>query len=336
MALQEAIDSAGIEGIGAELPSLYTHLALTELWAGRFAAGIEAAEETIRLGAETGMLVRPVYYVRGQLAAFTGDFDWVHKQLPARLVEAIDARNDRGVGHCLAAIGAAELLDGDAASAVGTLRRAYETLLSMGIREPARRLRLESDFGQALITIGALDEAAALVTELRTFGPRSSAPTTRGIALRIDGMVEAARGNIDHATALLEEADRVHEHSPIPLERGRTQLALGQLLRRRRVKRSATTAMQKALDCFTALGATPFIDVAEAELARIGGAPKDSTLTAAEQRVADLVASGLTNKEIAARLFVSVRTIESQLTSTYHKIGVHTRIELTRLLTQPR
>jgi len=334
--MQAAIEGANAEGDEAALSRLLMNVALIQLWAGQYPAGIQAAEEAIRIGEDNNILDETAYFVRGQLAAYTGDFDWVHKHLPAWLVLAQDGGKVRVAGYCLAAIGAAELLDGDASSAAGTLRQAYETLLSLGIREPSCRLRLESDFGQALITIGELDEAAALVTELRTFGPRSSAPTTRGIALRIDGMVEAARGNLDHATALLEEADGVHRQSPIPLERGRTLLALGQLLRRRRVKIRATTTMQKALDCFTALGATPFIALAEAELARTGGAPKDATLTTAEQRVADLVASGLSNKDIAARLFVSVRTIDSQLTAVYRKLGVRSRIELTRQLTRPR
>jgi len=334
-AVHMLMDVANAEGDETALSNLVMNVALIQLWSGDYPAGIEAAEEAIRIGEDINILADTAYFVRGQLAAYTGDFDWVHKHLPARLTLAKQG-NVRGAGYCLAAIGAAQLLDGDAVSAAGTLRQAYDTLLALDIREPSCRLRLESDFGQALITIGELDEAAALVTELRTFGPRSSAPTTRGIALRIEGMVEGARGDLDRATELLEEADRVHEQSPIPLERGRTLLALGQLFRRRRAKGHAGTTLQAALDCFTALGATPFIALAEAELARTGGAPKDATLTTAEQRVADLVASGLSNKDIAARLFVSVRTIDSQLTAVYRKLGVRSRIELTRQLTRPR
>jgi DNA-binding CsgD family transcriptional regulator len=335
-ALQEAIEAAGTEGIEAELPSLFFHVALTELWAGRYSAGINAAEKAIRLGTEIGMPTRPVYYVRGQLAAYTGDFEWVRQYLRSRLALDRDAGAGRGVGHCLAAIGAVELLSGDADAAAESLHEAYETLLGLGIREPSRRLRLESDYAQALIATGRFNEAAALAAELRAFGPRREAPTTRGIALRIEGMVEAGHGDLDRAVSVLEEAVAIHRDSPIPLERGRTLLALGQSLRRRRAKTRATSTLQEALGCFTQLGATPFIELARAELTTLGGAPKDATLTAAEQRAAVLAARGLSNREIATRLFVSGRTVESQLAAVYRKLGLRTRAELTRHLTQSK
>jgi len=334
IALQEAIETAGTEGIEAELPSLFFHVALTELWAGRYSVGIEAADRASRLAAEIGMLTRPVYYVRGQLAAYTGDFDWVDQHVRSALALDREAGARRSVGHGLAVIGAAELLAGNAAAAAKSLREAYKTLLGLGIREPSRRLRLESDYAQALIATGNVDEAAALAVDLRALGPRSEVPTTRGIALRIEGLVEAGRGDLDHAVSVLEKAVAVHNESPIPLERGRTLLALGQSLRRRRAKARAISTLQQALDCFTDLGATPFIELAQGELTTFVGAPKDAPLTAAERRVADLAARGLSNKQIATRLFVSVRTIESQLAAIYRKTGVRGRAGLTRHLTQ--
>ena len=332
-AVRVTIELANNEGNEGVLSNLFLNVAFIEMWAGRYPAAIAAADEAIRVGEEVDILPETAYYVRGQLAAYTGDFEWVRKHLPARLTLAIDAEVPRGIAHCRAAIGASELLEGDTAAAVDNLRNAYTSLLELGVHEPSRRLRLESDYAQALITIGALDEAAALSTELHTFGPRSKAPTTRGIALRIDGLVAAGRGDLDRAIALLEDAAQIHERSPIPLERGRTHMALGVVLRRRRIKSRAAIALREALDCFTDLGANPFIDLARAELSTLDGAPRDAILTAAEQRVADLVAHGLSNKEIAARLFVSVRTIESQLAATYRKVGVSSRAALVRLIT---
>jgi len=99
-------------------------------------------------------------------------------------------------------------------------------------------------------------------------------------------LVEAGRGDLDHAVSVLEKAVAVHNESPIPLERGRTLLALGQSLRRRRAKARAISTLQQALDCFTDLGATPFIELAQGELTTFVGAPKDAPLTAAERRVA--------------------------------------------------
>jgi DNA-binding NarL/FixJ family response regulator len=103
----------------------------------------------------------------------------------------------------------------------------------------------------------------------------------------------------------------------------------------RRAKRrgEARAALTRALEVFDQLGAPLWAEKAASELARIPGrAPAASELTETERRIAELVASGLANKEVAARLFVTVRTVEGNLTRIYAKLGVRSRTELAALL----
>jgi len=109
-------------------------------------------------------------------------------------------------------------------------------------------------------------------------------------------------------------------------------LALGIVRRRGRQKRAADEAMRAALLAFERLGAGTWAQKARAELGSIGGRRREEGLTAAEQRVAVLVAEGRTNREVAATLFLGERTVASHLTHIYAKLGVRSRTELARRL----
>ena len=117
----------------------------------------------------------------------------------------------------------------------------------------------------------------------------------------------------------------------MPFDRARTMLCLGAAQRRAGHRREARSTLEDAQTRFAALGARPWSDAAKAELQRIGGRhASGSDLTPAEQRVADLVAHGNTNKQVAAALYLSAKTVEAHLRSIFRKLGVHTRSELTR------
>ena len=119
----------------------------------------------------------------------------------------------------------------------------------------------------------------------------------------------------------------------MPLERGRTLLALGSAQRRARRRRDARETLGRALAVFEELGAVLWASQVRGELTRIGGRSASSgELTATEERVAVLVAEGLSNKEVAASLVVTVSTVESALTSIYRKLGVRSRTEMANKL----
>jgi DNA-binding CsgD family transcriptional regulator len=116
---------------------------------------------------------------------------------------------------------------------------------------------------------------------------------------------------------------------PIPFERARAQLARGQALLRAGRRRAAREDIQAATQVFESLGAQAWAARARAELARIGGRPASRwQLTASERSVADMAAHGHSNREIADRLVLSVRTVESHLGSAYRKLGVRSRGQL--------
>jgi len=120
----------------------------------------------------------------------------------------------------------------------------------------------------------------------------------------------------------------------MPLERGRTQLALGQVLRRRKERRRARAAFEQALAEFERAGADVWHARAEAELARVPVRRAPAELTATEEQIASLAAQGLTNRAIAERIFLSPKTVEANLARVYRKLGIHSRAELGRAMAE--
>ena len=118
----------------------------------------------------------------------------------------------------------------------------------------------------------------------------------------------------------------------MPLELGRTLLVLGQLQRRRGERRAARETLSHAESIFEGVGAVVWADKARAEAHRIGVRRAPTEMTTNEQVVAQLAVDGLTNHEIAARMFLSRRTVEANLSRAYQKLGVRSRTELARRL----
>ena len=146
-------------------------------------------------------------------------------------------------------------------------------------------------------------------------------------------MCRSAQADLNGAVVWFDRALFQHDRVAIPFERARTLLALGQAPRRSRERRAAREVLQEALTIFEQLGAAIWAQRTQTELARVAGrAPSPGQLTAAEQRVAELVAEGRTNKEVAAELVVTVRTVESTLTKVYAKLDVRSRTQLARRL----
>jgi DNA-binding CsgD family transcriptional regulator len=145
-------------------------------------------------------------------------------------------------------------------------------------------------------------------------------------------LLRSAQGKHDAALAAFEAALREHERAQTPFDRGRTLLALGVLQRRLKQRRAARASLEAALTIFETLGARLWVEKTRVELSRIGGRPpRGDVLTATERQVAELVAEGHANKEIATALFVTVKAVEANLTRIYRKLGIHSRTELARL-----
>ena len=140
--------------------------------------------------------------------------------------------------------------------------------------------------------------------------------------------VAGAEGLLDDAREAAEAALAACETLPMPLERARTELVLGRLLRRGRQRGEARRHFESALAVFESLPAPRYAAVAREELARLGLSRVGTDLTEGESAVAHAAASGLKNREIAERLFISPKTVEAHLARAYRKLGIRSRAEL--------
>jgi len=227
-------------------------------------------------------------------------------------------------------LGFLDLSTGELAAADRHLSRADEIGERIGLVEPGQ-WRFHADHIEALVGLGELERAAALCARLEERGRAVDRPWALATAARCRGLIAAAQGDLEAAVTECERALVEHGRLPVPFERARTLLVLGQVERRARRKRAARESLAAALAVFEQLGAPLWVKRARAELARIGGrTPAGSELTASEARVAALVAQGRTNKEAAAELFLSVNTVETTLRHVYAKLGVRSRAELAR------
>ena len=200
---------------------------------------------------------------------------------------------------------------------------------------PARALREATEVGEP--GIFPFDEASRLTSELERRGRELDRPRLLATGARCRSLLLAAQGDLDEAIAALEVALGEHDRLPVPLERGRTLLALGSIRRRLRQKRAARETLEVARSIFETVRASRWAKRARIELGRIGGrtAPRFGELSATEARIAELVAGGRTNREIAAELSLSPRTVQWNLSKVYRKLDVRSRTELAATLLQP-
>ena len=233
-----------------------------------------------------------------------------------------------GVAECHAALGFLELSLGGLHAARHHFDRAAEINDSIGPEEP-RLLRYHADLTETLVALGDLDRAETVLLCLERSGKAAGSAWAAATGARCRGLLCSARGDLDGAARSFEEAVVAHERLPIPFELGRTLLGKGQIHRRRNERRLAKDALGRSLTIFEELGAPLWVERAQAEMRRLGlrrGAPDE--LTPSEETVASLAASGLTNREIAERAFVSPKTVEANLSRVYRKLGIHSRAEL--------
>jgi DNA-binding CsgD family transcriptional regulator len=232
----------------------------------------------------------------------------------------------------LSALGFLELSLGNMKEADRVLWPLAEGLLQAEPGEPGL-LRFLPDEIEALVALGETDKARSLLEPALTRAKKFERAWALATAERCWGLLAASLGELPEALAAFDRALESHRMLDEPFELGRTLLAQGQAFRRSKKWRLARESLGRSLGIFEQLGAGLWADKARAEMARIGGrGPGPVGLTPTEQQVADLVASGLTNREVARALFLSVSTVEANLRRIYGKLGVRSRTELSRRL----
>ena len=248
----------------------------------------------------------------------------------ATLVPLVEEARGRGQlwweALLLSALAVVEFADGEHRAVDETLVRMRECLDEIGtvdmVPDRSEPFRVES-----LVALGEVERAREVLARLEERGrvfPRLwidvTLPRTRALVLAADGDVDGALAELD-----LTDPDK---SAKLPLDHGWTLLVQGRLLRRARRRGAAAEALRSALAVFERLGAPAWEAQARNELERVGLRRSPQELTATELRVAELAASGLTNREVAAQAFMSPKTVEANLARVYRKLGIHSRAEL--------
>jgi DNA-binding CsgD family transcriptional regulator len=223
--------------------------------------------------------------------------------------------------------GFAELCSGNWSTAVALLRRAHEAAAALEV-EDDRVSPYHADLIEALVRIDAVDEAAQVSMALDSIAERSGEPEAAADSARCRAIIAAAQGNLAVADAEFATALTLSDAHRRPFDRARTLLAVGEHQRRRRRRAASRGTLARARTIFEQLGAHAWIERVDSELALLGRGSDARSLTSAELRVARLVAAGRRNKEIAAELTISIRTVEWTVAAIYRKLGVSTRVAI--------
>ena len=305
---------------------------LIELWAGNLAEAVRfgdaAVERAQQLGGEHIEII-PLS-IRGAARAHAGLVEGARADAYAALKSANEAGSPRMTEWPTKTLGFVELSLGDYAAAVTT----FQPLLALLAVVPEVELMgagYVPDAAEAMLALGQLDDAEPLIQLLERNGRRLNRSWLLAAGARCRAMSLAAQGDIEAAEAMARQAIVEHDKVPMRFERARTVLLLGQLQRRRRLKEAAASTLGEALQEFERMGAAVWTDRVRADLARTNVSPtREQTLTPSEQRVAEFAAAGMTNKDIAAKLFISPKTVEHNIGRIYRKLGIRTRAELGR------
>jgi DNA-binding CsgD family transcriptional regulator len=308
---------------------------LLEIWRGDYgeAAVIaeDAAERALQLGGDFPLFVARM--ACAAVAAHTGQIDDARRDAGEALAVSDRLGSSMMAMQPIATIGFLELSVGDYPAAVAALEPLLAALDSTEISVAP----FLPDAIEALIGVGRLTDAEPLIERLQRNGARLDRPWMLATGARCRAMLLAARGEVEVALGVAQQAMTEHDRLPMPFERARTELLVGQLHRRHRQKKPAATALREALVAFEDLGTPLWAQRARTELARIRVKPPSSgVLTAAEQRVAELAASGMTNRDVAAALFISPKTVEATLGRVYRKLGIRSRAELGRRMSHQK
>ncbi|GAA1934472.1 ATP-binding protein [Nocardioides marmoribigeumensis] len=311
----------------ASLVDVLGHRAELALWLGRVEEGGRLATRARTLAEELEQHGRV-----GIAAAFAVLAAAHAGDLPAGRREgqlAADAELDEWSCAMLAhARGRLELWWGDAEEARRQLETCDRLARSRELSVP-RQWRYLGDFVEALVATGERCRARERLEDLRAWAAVTGLSSSAGMARRAAGVLAEAEGDLDRAAQELEAAVAAFASVGMRFHAARTRVTLGAVLRRARRRRLARETLTAAVLDLREMGALGWVATAESELARVSGrAGSAGALTPAEEQVATLVVQGLSNKEVAAALSISLRTVEAHLTRVYAKVGVRSRAGL--------
>jgi DNA-binding CsgD family transcriptional regulator/DNA replicative helicase MCM subunit Mcm2 (Cdc46/Mcm family) len=325
----KAVARARALGAAGTLTWALRSLAMDELSRDRYTWAEAYASEGLSLAVETGQpnLACQHRALLAQAAGFRGSGD-VARPLAEQVLAESAARGLRGTA-ALARLGLVnlELAQGRPDEALTHLDTMLTVVALGGIA-----LHATPDLVEAAVRAGRAPLAAARLPGYLAWADASDLPDARALACRCRALL-AGPGEADE---LFGAALRWHQAADRPLEAARTALLFGEHLRRDRRRVAARDQLRAACDAFTSLGALAWAERAAAELRATGETVRTGTagnpLTPQELQIARLVSDGLTNRDVAAQLFISPRTVDHHLRNIYRKLGISSRTGLARAL----
>jgi DNA-binding NarL/FixJ family response regulator len=307
-----------------------------EFRVGRWDQALARAEEAAQSLEETGQLT-PLTFALVMLATVEAGLGR-EDACRARVARASELASRLDVGSIRAyagfALGFLEQGLGRAAAALAHLEPVAAFSRERGAIEPAT-VMWQPDLIEAHARLGRIDDARRALATLAEDAGRTGGCWARAATCRCRGLID------DDIDRHFGEALAWHARVEMPFELARTQLAYGARLRRAGRRTEARAQLEPALSAFEDLGAQPWARQAREEIAASGArlrprraARADDALSPRELQVAMAVAEGLTNREVAARLFLSEKTVERHLGSVYRRLGIRSRTQLARRFAQ--
>ncbi|MFE2348262.1 AAA family ATPase [Kitasatospora cineracea] len=314
-------------GAFGTLPTLLFFLAEAELFDGRPGLAADHAAEALGLARDTGqpLWTGQLHGFLAYLSAVRGDGDPCREQAAAAF-----ARGGAGAPWARWALGVLDLGAGRAEDAFGQLA----ALTGGPHAHHVSAVRAVPDLVEAAVRLRREERTAGPLAGFERWAARADRPWARALVHRCHALLAPDELAEDRYLAALAE----HAEQPRPWEQARTELLYGEWLRRGRRKAEARAPLRSAEQAFRRLGAGPWAERARLELDATGGpaaAGPDRTvagLTPQESQIVRLAAQGLSNREIAAQLFLSARTVGHHLYKAYPKLGVGSRTELAGVL----
>ncbi|GAB2480834.1 LuxR family transcriptional regulator [Nocardiopsis aegyptia] len=329
-----AVEVARVRVETANVPAALGFLVFSEFWSGRFPSAAGTALTGLRVARECGQSVWATQHLASlaMIAAIQGDVETC--RIRAKAVAAQAGENSLGLASALAAWAQAvlELSRGNAADAFFRLRALAHA--GPGHGHPTMRLLTAPHFVEAATRMGETDWAHTSLAGYRRWAEAVDSPGVLALAARCSGLLACGDEAADH----FENALALHRAcGDDDVEHARTQLLFGAFLRRARLPGRAREHLYNALESFERFGARLWVRQTRAELRAIGTSERGpdpsatSELTAQQQQIARLVAEGATNREVAAHMFISPRTVEHHLRGIFRKLNIRSRVDLARL-----